>query len=212
MQNYKVFINNRLIFFGLKEEIPTINYCLSDFQSISPIALPNIVSQIKSYSLKNHVIIETSDPENAFMEFLSHFEILHAAGGLVQNKKKEILMIHRFRKWDFPKGHLEANETISEGAIREVMEETGIDSAKVVSKLPCTYHIYSFNEEWIVKKSHWYLMSTNFEGSLVPQIEEDILAAVWVPLYALSEYLVQSYPALVDLVSHMESNHLFGEI
>ena len=52
---------------------------------------------------------------------------VNAAGGLVRNGNGEFLMIHRNGKWDLPKGHQEEGERIEDTAVREVMEETGID-------------------------------------------------------------------------------------
>jgi len=52
-------------------------------------------------------------------------------GALVAHKNK-ILVVQEQKeyvrgKWSIPAGHLEVNESIVEGAIREVKEETGID-------------------------------------------------------------------------------------
>lgn len=41
---------------------------------------------------------------------------------LVQEAKKQF-----YKKWSIPAGHLEYNETIMQGAIREIREETGCD-------------------------------------------------------------------------------------
>jgi 8-oxo-dGTP pyrophosphatase MutT (NUDIX family) len=43
-----------------------------------------------------------------------------AAGGLVLNEDKEILMIFRRGFWDLPKGKLDPDETIEHCALREV--------------------------------------------------------------------------------------------
>lgn len=210
MQNYKVFINNRLIFFGQKQELPNMEPAYADFQSISLLELPKIIAQIKTNSIHVNYWVNHSNSEEAYKEFASYFEVWNAAGGIVKNNKSEILMIHRFGKWDFPKGHLEENERISDGALREVIEETGIDSAELISQLPCTYHIYSFHKDWIIKKTYWYLMYSSFQGKLVPQMEEDILAAIWVPNYALHEYICKSYPALQFLVGDLEEDGLLS--
>ncbi len=208
MQNYKVFINNRLIFFGQMQELPNIELADADFQSLSLLELPKIIDQIKTGHLEKNYCLNHENTEEAFKEFTSYFEVWSAAGGIVKNAKSEILMIHRFGRWDFPKGHLEEDETISQGAVREVMEETGIDSADIICQLPCTYHIYSFKKDWIVKKTYWYLMQSNFQGKLVPQMEEDILAAVWIPNYALHEYICKSYPAIQLLIADVEKDGL----
>lgn len=41
---------------------------------------------------------------------------------LVQEAKKEC-----YEKWNFPAGHLDFNESLEQGAIREIKEETGCD-------------------------------------------------------------------------------------
>ena len=53
-----------------------------------------------------------------------------AAGGIVTKDTKigtEVLVVHRPRygDWTFPKGKLDGDESLAEGALREVLEETG---------------------------------------------------------------------------------------
>lgn len=50
-------------------------------------------------------------------------------GAVVLNEKEEFLLIrHRYGgHWDFPKGHKEKGETDRETALREVLEETGLN-------------------------------------------------------------------------------------
>lgn len=210
MQNYKVFINNGLIFFGKKTDFAPENLLWSDFQKISMDELPTIVQSIRNNGFHQFILAE-EEPEKAFQIFISYFEILEAAGGIVVNNKGDILMIHRFERWDFPKGHLHAGELASQGALREVMEETGIKNLKITHNLPTTWHMYSFANEWVVKKTHWYLMRSNYEGVLKPQLEEGILAAVWVPQYTLPEYMSHSYGTLRDLVDYINIHQLFDE-
>lgn len=60
-------------------------------------------------------------------------------GGIIE-KEGKILMVQEakkkcYRKWNFPAGHLEDGETIFEGAIREIYEETGC-KVKLIKVLP----------------------------------------------------------------------------
>ena len=56
---------------------------------------------------------------------------LITAGGLVINNNSKVLFIYRKNKWDLPKGKLDDGENLEEAAIREVVEETGLDSNKL---------------------------------------------------------------------------------
>lgn len=51
-----------------------------------------------------------------------------AAGGLIINDKSEILLVKNPRKgWEYPGGIIEPGETLPQGLIREIKEETGVD-------------------------------------------------------------------------------------
>jgi 8-oxo-dGTP pyrophosphatase MutT (NUDIX family) len=60
-----------------------------------------------------------------------------SAGGLVVRNMREILLIstQNGRRWQLPKGHIEAGETAEQAAVREVREETGV-TGRVVAPLP----------------------------------------------------------------------------
>lgn len=109
------------------------------------------------------------------------------------NDKGEVLFIKRLGKWDLPKGHLEKGETSEEGAIREVEEECGISGLKIVSKLPTTYHIFRRKGKLILKETIWFQMSTDFNGELIPQTEEDITEARFLNAKMTSEALQNTY-------------------
>lgn len=52
-----------------------------------------------------------------------------SCGIILHNEKNEYLIIrHLAGHWDFPKGHVEHNETEEETALREILEETGLDA------------------------------------------------------------------------------------
>ncbi len=61
---------------------------------------------------------------------MSGGEVL-AAGGVIlrgSGERAELLVIHRpkYDDWSFPKGKLASGESFEEGAVREVLEETGL--------------------------------------------------------------------------------------
>ena len=143
----------------------------------------------------NPVPIHT--PEE-FERFASLYRLIHAAGGIVQNEKQEILMIYRLEKWDFPKGKVETGEECAEAAVREVEEETGLKDITLGSPLPSTFHTYELRGEPILKETHWYKMRAHSQ-SLTPQTVEDISQAVWVPIEEVSGKLEESYPSLKAL-------------
>lgn len=209
MQNYKVFINNGLIIFGEKDEFPPLDLCWSDFQFISSNKISGLVDSINKNQFKGYWLVQDSKPLDSLRLFSKEFISMQAAGGLVLNNKGDLLMIHRFGKWDFPKGHVEKDEINSQAAIREVMEETAVKSITILKMLPSTYHMYPSDNSWILKITHWYLMRSNYEGPLKPQMDEQILAAIWVPIYTLPEYMSKTYPAISDLVDYIDRHQWF---
>ena len=126
--------------------------------------------------------------------------MIKAAGGVVFNQKKELLMIFRNGKWDLPKGKLETGENIEECAIREVQEECGVNNLHIVSKLSDTYHTYTLNDNKVLKHTSWFRMITNFEGKLSPQINEGITKVEWVKEDEVAERLKNAYVNLVELL------------
>ena len=126
--------------------------------------------------------------------------MVEAAGGLVFNKDEDILMIFRNGKWDLPKGKLEEGENKKQCAIREVEEECGIHGLDIIDKLLETYHTYNLKGEKILKRIYWYKMNADFDGVLVPQIEEGITKVSWISKDKISEKLKNSYGNISDVL------------
>lgn len=124
---------------------------------------------------------------------------IEAAGGFVINKKKEVLLIFRRGRWDLPKGKLDEGEDITQCAVREVMEETGISKVELQEKLVTTYHTYHQDGKHILKASHWYAM-TGPKSRLVPQTEEDIERCEWIPAADLAAYADRSYGSIREVL------------
>ncbi|HJS00389.1 MAG TPA: NUDIX domain-containing protein [Flavobacterium sp.] len=116
-----------------------------------------------------------------------------AGGGLVYNKKGEVLFIFRNGKWDLPKGGVEKKEEIEQTAMREVEEETGVNQLKIVNKLQKTYHVFKRNGVYKLKITHWFEMYSDFEGIPQGQLEEGIEKVAWIHPNDIPEILKNSY-------------------
>jgi mutator protein MutT len=129
--------------------------------------------------------------------------IIQAGGGVIQNEKNQVLLIYRRKKWDLPKGKLDPGETLEECAVREVKEETGLQSVLLIKKLTVTQHTYLQDSIQFIKETHWYLMSaTTLENkTLTPQLEEEIEKIEWIDIDLLPPYLEDSYPTIRQVLS-----------
>ncbi len=132
--------------------------------------------------------------------FFKKFTRVTAAGGLVQNEKKQLLMIFRRGSWDLPKGKLDKGETLEDCAVREVEEETGLQQVKIISPLTITYHTYHEGTKFIIKDSHWYNMKVSGKQKLVPQTDEDILEIKWVSSQEAVELFPLCFPSVIDVI------------
>ncbi|MFQ3369034.1 MAG: 8-oxo-dGTP pyrophosphatase MutT (NUDIX family) [Flavobacteriaceae bacterium] len=117
-----------------------------------------------------------------------------AAGGKILNSKSDTLFIYRNDKWDLPKGKAEKNEQLSETAIREVIEETGIKGISITKPLDITYHIFKRNEEYRLKITYWFEMFSDYEGEFIPQLNEGISDVKWIKIEDLDNIKNNSYP------------------
>ncbi len=133
-------------------------------------------------------------------ELFAGYKNIRAAGGVVVNNKKEILMIHRRGVWDLPKGKINAGEKKRMAALREVREETGVKKLSILKKLLKTYHTYKTSDSKILKVTHWYLMMSDASGKLVPQKSESIEQAEWVNRNAIEERLKNTFPSIRDAI------------
>lgn len=143
---------------------------------------------------------QSDAPESAFRSLLAAAESIEAAGGLVQNAKGEILMIHRLGHWDLPKGKIETGEDAEEAALREVEEECGIGLLELIGILPQSFHAYRLENRWLFKTTHWFHLFTRDNRVLVPQAEEAIERAEWTSGEKLERALENSWPAIKALI------------
>lgn len=132
--------------------------------------------------------------------FFHHFDLITAAGGLVENKEGKFLFIFRRGYWDLPKGKLDEGESIEECAKREIEEETGVGELEMIKKLGSTYHLYDEFGKHILKESVWFHFKTLEEKKPVPQEEEDITEVSWVERKAVDKMKSKTYATIKSLL------------
>jgi len=152
-------------------------------------------AQIKSLTIVGE------DCKEIRKNLFADYKTIKAAGGVVFNRKDQILMIFRRNMWDLPKGKIEAGEKKKKAAVREVIEETGIQQLHLIKKLTKTYHTYVLeNNTKVLKVTHWYLMISDDETMPVPQAEEGIEIVRWVDADNTGEKLKKAYANIADVV------------
>jgi len=184
-QMYKVFIKESLLILSDTYREGAIDFLGTE-------QLRNLVKSIAA-SEKTEVYIWSSDLSKLWQSFKSIFRIIDAAGGAIKNTEGDLLMIYRYGHWDLPKGKIELGESKEEGALREVMEECGVDEPDITGVLPTTYHYYELEGEPILKRSFWFAMSLDKNSPLKPQLEEDISQVIWCDSAKVEELKDQSY-------------------
>ena len=159
--------------------------------------LLNYVDMLEKNRSYRAVFIHHHDLERLRDDFWQHFKIVEAAGGVVFNADR-ILMMYRRNSWDLPKGKIDRGETREVAAVREVEEETGLSGVERHELVATTYHTYREKKKRILKPTYWYRMSTGQEA-LVPQTEEDIEELRWVAPEGLFE-LGEMYGNIEDVL------------
>jgi 8-oxo-dGTP pyrophosphatase MutT (NUDIX family) len=185
---YKVFVNDKPLF--LTNEISKE----TDFQLflLESIDIEQLIIKIFQNKIQK-ASLYYPDEKVILKKLKEKIPVCKAGGGLVFNKKGEVLFILRNGKWDLPKGGIEREEEIADTAIREVEEETGVNKLEITRKLQKTYHIFKRNGKYKLKITNWFEMQTNFEGTPFPQANEGIEKAVWLNPEQIKEALKNSY-------------------
>ena len=153
--------------------------------------------------------INDRDPGDTFIHEISEnavalalnetFRMAPAAGGIVMKDDKFVSIVRKGIP-DLPKGHIEKGETPEAAALREVEEETGIGNLKIVKALPITWHCYVEHEEWTLKPTYWYLMSTSENIQPKPQTEEGITEIKLTGNEAIEDFLRNTYRSTSEIL------------
>ena len=140
-----------------------------------------------------------------------------SAGGLVVDAtgKLGLLIGRRDQKdtsgkrilWSLPKGHIEEGETPEEAALREVHEETGIESI-IEKSLGVIDFWFMAGGKRIHKTVHHYLFRES-GGFLAPQ-ETEVDEVAWFPLSEIVERL--AYPDEKKLIARTNATQELSAI
>ncbi|HEY8196056.1 MAG TPA: NUDIX hydrolase [Gemmatimonadales bacterium] len=122
-------------------------------------------------------------------------ELEVSAGGIVFRRVPDqaatyLLIRDSYKNWGFPKGHLEADESPAEAAIRETAEETGLEHLILHGPIRVIDWHFRFRGRHIHKYCHFFLFESP-DGEACPQVDEGITACQWRPL-----------PEALDLLSY----------
>ncbi len=121
----------------------------------------------------------------------------HSAGGVVYKLMRGgspvyLILINRRKRWEFPKGHIEAGETPLDAAIREVKEETGLTVLEVLPNFQQKVNYTFLKEGKMVKKDVIYFLMKTAEDSV--RVNDEHLGYMWL-----------DYEKAINTLSHKNS-------
>lgn len=185
---YKVFVNERLLILTNKLS-ETDN---GEYFPLNQKAIKQVVKSLAKGKLEGAYIYHPNH-EEILKNFTKTIPLVVAAGGVVTNEAGKVLFIYRKDKWDLPKGRLDKGESIRDCALREVIEETGVQDLKIENFLRTTYHIFKNSGTYKLKEVHWFAMKTDYEGELVGEASEGIVKVKWKGPRKIKKALQNSY-------------------
>jgi len=202
---YKIYINETPLILCQSKDLYQVgrglNNVLVNVYSGKTKHFLQVVDMLEKTDRWEAVILHDEESKPMWKAFKSLFQIIRAAGGVVENPTGEILMIHRLGYWDLPKGKIEKGEKKKFAAVREVIEETGISQVSLGKSIGKTYHTYRLkNGVRILKRTFWYAMLAPSQ-QLTPQTEEDISLAEWKRWDQEKDGLIPIYKNILDVLS-----------
>jgi ADP-ribose pyrophosphatase YjhB (NUDIX family) len=198
-QKYKVYFAHRPVIFAHKKIAENLVDKGTELV-ISKGKMDTMLIENALHRGARAVIMACDDVAAAWTFFSAQFEFVQAAGGVVLNPKNEILFIYRLEKWDLPKGKVEDDESIQDGAIREVEEECGISNLQLEDHLCTTWHTYLQEGHPMLKATTWYVMRHQGDVPLTPQAIEGITEVKWLGLHQTEEVMKNTYPSVMEVL------------
>ena len=154
-------------------------------------------------------------PKPATKNYAKRVDEVSAGGLVIDHSGKNGLLIGRIDHkdssgqrilWSLPKGHIEDGETPEQAALREVAEETGIESA-IERSLGVIDFWFMAGGKRIHKTVHHYLFRET-GGKLAAQ-ESEVDEVGWFPLSEIIERL--AYPDEKKLIARTDASAELAE-
>jgi 8-oxo-dGTP pyrophosphatase MutT (NUDIX family) len=141
----------------------------------------------RRYALNLHLETRRQVSAGGVVRYRSGDDVMHA---LIQVRRKGTL------RWEIPKGKIKRHENLREAAIREVKEETGLESEiRSLEPLGKVDYLFLTDSEYLYFKTvHYFLLESDKGGELTPREEEGISDARWFP--ADNAWEIVSFPNL----------------
>ena len=195
---YKFFYEQRaLIFPNVEEKDLILDATSLELESYEVEKIHNFLRQWLVVNLTDDVTIDGVSPEVLSAALFRTFRLAPAAGGVVL-ADGQFAAIERHGIPDLPKGHIEEGEDAATAALREVEEETGLTGLSIVRQLTTSWHCYLYEDEWRLKPTYWYLMTTDDPSRTNPQTDEDITEVTFLGKYDLEWFLKNTYRSIAE--------------
>jgi ADP-ribose pyrophosphatase YjhB (NUDIX family) len=125
-----------------------------------------------------------------------------SASVIVRNGSGDVLLLHRpdSGRWTIPTGGLKKNETLTQCAVRECREETGLDIevTSLVGVFSDPRHVIAFADGEVRQPVNACFSARVIGGGLTTSDEASEVA--WVPTAELSDYDI--HPSILRRIAH----------
>lgn len=204
---YKIFYEQRaLVFPNIDEKDLVLDVTSEQLETYEVEKIHNFLRQWLVVNLTEDVTIDGISPEALSAALCRTFRMAPAAGGVVV-ADGQFAAIERHGIPDLPKGHIEEGEDPATAALREVEEETGLPGLQILQPLPSSWHCYLLGDEWRLKQTSWFLMTTSDTRQTLPQTEEDITEVTFLGEYDLEWFLKNTYRSIAETLSEALSSY-----
>jgi 8-oxo-dGTP pyrophosphatase MutT (NUDIX family) len=98
---------------------------------------------------------------------------------LVENRPLFGMILDRFNRWCFSKGHLEGEESAFEAARRELEEEVGLSDVELVTRLGDMDYTFTKGDTHIEKHVEWFLVKATSNAELHRSDPDHVFETAW---------------------------------